>query len=198
MYTVMHFSPRKDSFPADGLRRIGVKLNKIRPGSFDGLGNRHNAFGVSITDSHMWWDHLAAMAAFLKQCGRLIKNVEKEGIHTQFSVAVWRKDYEAHSALGMPISIELVRAMARYGVTIAFRIYYMGDRPKDASTPREPLSLARGRELGKARRAIEEGGAFAHWLHRGGGPITIPRRTTKKRASATPKKRGSSGNSGMN
>jgi len=171
MYTVIHFYPTKKNVSEKVLQRIGEQLNQILSGSFDGLSPRYKAFGVAVADSPLWWDHLGKMEAFLKKCGPFIKKIRKTSVKTQFSVAVWRKDYEAYAALGLPLSLELINALAKFGVSIAVRIYYAGDRRKLGEGRRKSVPLGKERELKKANRALREGGAFAHFLHRGYGPV---------------------------
>jgi len=178
MYTVIRFCPANDSVSETVLRRTGEKLNRLRPGSYTGMGRLHKLFSVSVEDSELWWDHLAAMEAFLKKCGPFIDRLHKDKIETEFDVAVWQWDYEKYNALGLPLSIELVEAMAVFGVTITFRIYFAGRQPKVKSerSRKSKLSNKNRRDYEKARKALrQKDGKFAHWLHKNASTYMIPR-----------------------
>lgn len=148
MYTVIRFYPTDERGSEISLRQVGEELNAIRPGSFEELSPLSKSFGVSITKSAIWWDHLSEMETFLRHCGRFIRKIRLKRIETQFSVAIGREDYENHNVLMLPLSIELIHAMTQFGVTIDFRFYNGGGRNRKAvgrPRKRRPGPQQRGR-----------------------------------------------------
>ncbi len=63
MYTVVRFL--REPFDQKLLESIGEGLNRLIPGTYDGIRARGDGFACDVSSSDLWFDHHAAIERFI-------------------------------------------------------------------------------------------------------------------------------------
>jgi hypothetical protein len=122
MYTVVRFrldEPNRSS----KLEKFGAELNKVFPGSFDGLDKVPGRFSCSVHRNRDWDKHVAAILDFIEQTQFLIREFEECGGMVAFDTAIGKEDYKGRNVTSVDVPIELARVLVEYSIVLEFSYY---------------------------------------------------------------------------
>jgi hypothetical protein len=111
--------------PPDGdlFARVGALINSVRPGAYTGFRAKGDAFGITVSESALWLDHVDSIFDALRDLSSVIAEAQASGMRVKFDVAIWPEDRQDRNILCLPMDDQLINRLNQERVEFEVTIY---------------------------------------------------------------------------
>jgi len=120
MYTIIRFTSQEEALSE--LDKIGVDMNRVRPGTYTGLRRRGDGFACDIWKGSDWMDHERSALEFVTIFSRHVEQAQKIGAQVTVDMAL-RSDDLKRPIASVHFSAELLRMLGKNEVALEMTIY---------------------------------------------------------------------------
>jgi hypothetical protein len=120
MYSIIRFTMEREKLCE--LEQLGMKMNEVRPGTFEGLRRRGDGFAVELLPDATWSEQRSSVLEFLVTLRNELSMAIALGARVTLDVAIEPEDY-AHPGSSLLFDLHLVRELATLGVELEVTVY---------------------------------------------------------------------------